>query len=135
VHSRIVESCKLTGLGKESGEMQSPNENLRETADDCESDNQDPPRRTQTFIWTDSMYLASAESGTHPDSATRICSLVVHLLDTRGVACILGMISEKDPAAWIAISLLLLRDGCLYVGGRGLVVALTAPHKARGAAR
>ncbi len=52
-----------------------------------------------------------------------------------GVTCILGFISDKDPTVWIAIPLLLLGAGCLYVGGRGLIVALTAPHKARGTTR
>jgi hypothetical protein len=40
-------------------------------------------------------------SRTHPNSATRICSLVVHLL-IPGAASTSGFISEKDPAVWIA---------------------------------
>ena len=112
--------------------MQSPNENLRETADDCEPD-KPGPSASHANIHVDRFKVFWLQRNQELTPIQRLgFALWSCIFLIPGVACISGVISEKDPAVWIAISLLLLRAGCLYVGGRGLIVALTAPHKARG---
>jgi hypothetical protein len=131
----MVESCKLNWPGqRKEGEMQSPKENVRETADVYEPDKPGPAWRAN--IHADRFNVLWLQRNQELTPIQRLgFALWSCIFLIPGVACILGVISEKDPAVWIAISLLLLGAGCLYVGVRGLIVALTAPHKARGTAR
>jgi hypothetical protein len=115
--------------------MQSPKENIRETADDYEPDKPGRPA-LHVNIHADRFNVLWLRRDQELTPIQRLgFALWSCIFLIPGVACILGVISEKDSAVWIAIPLLLLGAGCLYLGGRGLIVALTAPHKARGTAR
>jgi hypothetical protein len=133
LNGRVVQA-NWPGRRKE-GEMQSPKENIRETADDHEPDKPGRPT-SHVNIHADRFNILWLRRDQELTPIQRLgFALWSCIFSIPGVACILGVISEKDSAAWIAIPLLLLGVGCLYVGGRGLIVALTAPHKARGTAR
>ena len=98
--------------------MQSPKENVRETADDYEPD-KPGPSASHANIHADRFNVLWLQRNQELTPIQRLgFALWSCIFLIPGVACILGVISEKDPAVWIAISLLLLGAGCLYVGGR-----------------
>jgi hypothetical protein len=115
--------------------MKRPTENARETAEDYELGK---PGRSEshTDVHADRFNILWLRRGHELTPIQRLgfaawsCIFLIP-----GVACILGFISEKNLEVWIVIPLLLLAGGCLYVGGRGLIIALTAPHKTQGNAR
>ena len=90
--------------------MQSPNENLRETADDCEPD-KPGPSASHANIHVDRLNVLWLQRNQELTPIQRLgFALWSCIFLIPGVACISGVISEKDPAVWIAISLLLLRS-------------------------
>ena len=90
--------------------MQSPNENLRETADDCEPD-KPGPSASHANIHVDRFNVFWLQRNQELTPIQRLgFALWSCIFLIPGVACISGVISEKDPAVWIAISLLLLRS-------------------------